>query len=141
MRIRPAIAMLPLILLLPACGGAVADSYTIEHEPATVETNATTGHTQVRLEEQAAIRLAIATTTVVKNGDSLVVPSAAIFVDTEGAWWVYTSPEPLVFERQQIALQQEAGNLAYFSSGPPAGTKVVTTGVQELYGVEEAVGH
>ncbi len=70
-----------------------------------------------------------------------MVPSSAVFVDTEGAWWVYTNPKPLVFERQKIALQREAGGFAYFASGPPVGTKVVTVGVPELSGVEDAVGH
>jgi Cu/Ag efflux pump CusA len=139
-RIRPAIAVLP-VFLLPACAGAVADKYTIEHEPAAVESIAGSDHAQVSLEERAAQRLAIQTTSVEKRGNSLVVPSSAVFVDPNGAWWVYTNPKPLVFERQKIALQREAGNLAYLSSGPSAGTRVVTVGVPELYGVEEAVGH
>ena len=33
------------------------------------------------------------------------------------------------------------GGVAYLSSGPSAGTRVVTVGVPELYGIEEAVGH
>jgi hypothetical protein len=70
-----------------------------------------------------------------------VVPTSATFVDPKGHWWVYTSPEPLVFERHAITVATEADGMAYLAEGPPAGTKVVTTGVPEIYGVEDAVGH
>jgi hypothetical protein len=120
----------------------VADAYTIEHEPASVATPAGSDHhPQVILEEEAAQRLAIQTTVVEPAPEGVAVPSSAVFVDPDGVWWVYTNPEPLVFERHEIGLEREEGGVAYLSSGPPAGTKVVTVGVPELYGVEEAVGH
>jgi Cu/Ag efflux pump CusA len=142
-RIRSATPLVPILpaLLLPACGGAVADAYTIEHEPASIVTAAGSGHPQVVLEEEAARRLAIQTTAVESAPDGVAVPSSAVFVDPEGVWWVYTNPKPLVFERQEIGLEREEKGVAYLSSGPLAGTKVVTVGVPELYGVEEAVGH
>ena len=142
-RIRQAAPVLPILpaLFLPACGGAVADAYTIEHEPASVVTPAGSGHPQVVVEEEAAQRLDIQTTVVESAPDGVAVPSSAIFVDPDGVWWVYTNPEPLVFERHEIGLEREDGGVAYLSSGPSAGTTVVTVGVSELYGVEEAVGH
>jgi Cu/Ag efflux pump CusA len=143
-RIRQAASAMPIIpaLLLPGCGGAVADAYTIEHEPARVATPAGSDHhPQVIVEEEAAQRLAIQTTVVEPAPEGVAVPSSAVFVDPDGVWWVYTNPEPLVFERHEIGLEREEGGVAYLSSGPPAGTKVVTVGVPELYGVEEAVGH
>jgi Cu/Ag efflux pump CusA len=137
---RPA---LPLIatLLLSSCAGAVADEYTIEHEPAHVEPIAGSDLQRITLEERAAQRLAIQTTEVKKATNRLVVPSAAVFVDTHGDRWVYANPEPLVFVRHQIVLDREAGGRAYLSSGPPAGTRVVTVGVPELSGIEDGVGH
>ena len=109
----------------------------IENEPATVEEIAGTDHVRITLNEQAAKRLAIQTAPVTQTGKGLTVPAAAVFVDPEGVWWVYTNPEPLVYERQQIVDQAGAGDLKYLSSGPAAGTKVVTVGVQELHGVED----
>ena len=44
-------------------------------------------------------------------------------------------------DRAMIRLVRETSRIALVSSGPDAGTDVVTTGVQELYGVEEQVGH
>ncbi|MDF2146230.1 efflux RND transporter permease subunit [Knoellia sp. p5-6-4] len=140
-RVRPALLAAPLALGLAGCGGAITDSYEIKHEPASVQTVAGSDHPRVVLEAQAAKRLSVDTTTVVRRGDHLVVPTSATFVDPEGHWWVYTSPEPLVFERHGITVATEADGMAYLSEGPPAGTKVVTTGVPEIYGVEDAVGH
>jgi hypothetical protein len=135
---------LPLlaILLLSSCAGAVADVYTIEHEPAHVEPIPGNDHVQrITLEEPAAKRLAIQTTPVQKAGDRLVVPSSAVFVDPEGHWWVYTNLEPLVFVRHQVGLDRQAGGRAYLTSGPAVGTEVVTVGVPELAGIEDGVGH
>ena len=140
---RLARAALPAMatLLLASCAGAVADEYTIEHEPAHVEKVAGSDHVKITLEDRAAQRLAIKTTEVRKAAKQLVVPSAAVFVDTEGHHWVYANPEPLVFVRHEIAVDREAGDRAYLSSGPPAGTRVVTVGVPQLAGIEDGVGH
>ena len=141
---RLARAALPVMatLLLASCAGAVADEYTIEHEPAHVEKVAGSDHVQRSpWRREAAQRLAIQTTEVRKAARQLVVPSAAVFVDTEGRHWVYTNPEPLVFVRHEIAVDREAGGRAYLSSGPPAGTRVVTVGVPQLAGIEDGVGH
>ncbi|HEV3399963.1 MAG TPA: hypothetical protein VG693_11805, partial [Actinomycetes bacterium] len=135
---------LPLLatLLLASCAGSVADAYTVEHEPAHVEPIPGTDHVQrITLEEPAAKRLALKTTPVRKQGDRLVVPSSAVFVDTEGHWWVYTSPEPLVYVRHQVGIERQAGGRAYLKTGPTVGTEVVTVGVPELAGIEDGVGH
>jgi Cu/Ag efflux pump CusA len=135
---------LPLLatLLLSSCAGAVADAYTVEHEPAHVEPIPGSDHVQrITLEESAAKRLAIQTTPVRKAANRLVVPSSAVFVDPEGHWWVYTNPEPLVFVRHQVGLDRQAGGRAYLTSGPAVGTEVVTVGVPELAGIEDGVGH
>ena len=141
MRLRPAFLVAPIAFLLSSCGGAIADAYTIEHQPAHVETVAGSDKVRVTMEEQAAQRLSVKTTAVTQRGDELVVPSSAIFVSPEGAWSVYTSPEPLVFERHEITVTREEGGMAYLSSGPSAGTQVVTVGVPQIYGVEDEVGH
>jgi hypothetical protein len=136
-----AAAPLVPVLLVSGCAGAMADKYTVEHDPASVQSIAGSDRVQVTLDERAVQRLAVQTTPVQATETGLIVPSAAVFVDPHGAWWVYTNPEPLVFVRHKIGLEREEGGLAYLSSGPPPGTRVVTVGVPELYGVEEAVGH
>jgi hypothetical protein len=140
---RLATAALPLIatLLLSSCAGSVADAYTVEHEPAHVESIPGSDGVRITLERRAAQRLRVQTTAVKEAANGLAVPSSAVFVDPHGDWWVYTNPEPLVFVRHEIGLERQAGGRAYFSSGPPAGTQVVTVGVPELSGIEDGVGH
>ena len=92
------------------------------------------------LTASAAERLNIQTTTVESAGNGLVVPSAAVIIDPQGIYWVYTSPEPLVFIRHELQAVREEGQQAFFAAGPTTGTSVVTIGVPELYGAEFGIG-
>lgn len=142
-RNRLGLAALPVIaaLLLSSCAEAVSDEYVVLNEPGSVEPIEGTDLARVTLADGAAERLELQTTPVAKSAGGLVVPSAAVFVDTEGVWWVYTNPEPNVFVRHEIGLERSDGGVAFLSSGPAPGTDVVTVGVPELYGVEAEVDH
>lgn len=65
-----------------------------------------------------------------------VVPYSAVYYDPKGSAWVYVNPQPLVFERQRIAVERTVGDVAVLSEGPPVGTPIVITGASLLYGVE-----
>ncbi len=65
-----------------------------------------------------------------------VVPYGAVLYDAKGRSWVYTNPEPLVFVRQKIEIQNIEGDQAALSSGPAVGTAIVTVGAMMLYGAE-----
>ncbi|MGH3927093.1 MAG: hypothetical protein ACRDTT_30205 [Pseudonocardiaceae bacterium] len=134
--------MAPLIaaLLLPACGEAVSDKHEIV-EPATLEQVEGTDLKRVTLTQRAAERLGIQTAPVETDGSRTVVPSAAVFVQPDGTLWVYTSPEPLVFVRHQISVEQDDGARTFLTNGPPPGTQVATVGVPELLGAEFEIGH
>ena len=67
-------------------------------------------------------------------------PYAAVLYDPSGETWVYTSPGRLAFVRAPIRIDRIVGDRAFLSSGPPAGTDVVTVGAPELLGVEYEVG-
>lgn len=69
-----------------------------------------------------------------------VIPYSAVIYDLRGETWVYTNPEPLVFVRHAIHVDYIEGDLAVLLEGPPAGTKVATVGVAELFGTEFGVG-
>ena len=135
------LAAVVLTSLLSSCGGTVEDTYTIEHQPAFAEPIAGTHRVRVTVEQEAVERLRIRTEPVAKGKQGPIVPSAAIFVDTEGDWWVYTNPEPNVYVRREIAVEREDAGRAFLSEGPAVGTKVVTQGAPELYGVEDESGH
>ncbi|NNC74954.1 MAG: hypothetical protein HKN93_05520 [Acidimicrobiia bacterium] len=95
---------------------------------------------RLQLSDSAATRLDIQLGTVEQAETGLVVPSAAIIIDPTGTYWVYTSPEPLVFIRHELEEVYEASQQAFFESGPPEGTPVVVIGVPELYGAEFGIG-
>jgi hypothetical protein len=141
-RSRRRITTAPLItaLLLSACGGAASDEREI-NEPVTIEHLEGTDVARLTLTARAAERLGIQTAPVEANGSRLVVPSAAVFVQPDGTFWVYTNPEPLVFVRHQISVEHDDGARTVLTGGPSPGTQVVTVGVPELLGAEYEIGH
>lgn len=128
-------------LLLTGCAGQLSDEQVIK-DPATVEHVEGDDVARITLTEGAAERLGIRTAVVEGRGKKrTVVPAGTLLVDPEGDFWVYTNPEPLVFLRHKIRIQNEIGQQAILSAGPPIGTPVVTVGAAELYGVEYGIGH
>jgi hypothetical protein len=132
--------LLVAALLLSACGEAPSDEHVI-NEPLTLEEVEGTELTRITLTESAAERLGIQTAPVEAAGELTVIPSAAVLVDTEGIFWVYTNPEPLVFLRHEIRIDHEEADRTFLSAGPSLGAEVVTVGVAELSGAESEIGH
>ena len=129
------------LALMAGCAGAVDDSYVIENDPGSVEHVEGTDLSRVTLTKAAVKRLQLETAPVAKTSRGLAVPSSAVFVDPDGAWWVYTNPEPSVYVRHEIQVRQEHNGRTFLADGPAAGVHVVKVGVAELYGVEDEVGH
>ena len=126
-------------LLLAACGGQTSADEASNSEPAKVEPVDGTELNRVILSAKAAERLDIQTALVqVESGGTqqTVIPYAAVLYDPNGETWTYTSPEPLVFVRQDISVDHIEGDLAVLLDGPPPGTAVVTVGATELWGIE-----
>jgi hypothetical protein len=95
---------------------------------------------KLTLSEHAAQRLGLTTAEVTASGPETSVPYSAILYDKKGATWAYTNPEGLVFIRAEVTVDRVAQGIAYLGKGPDAGTKVVTVGAAELWGVETGVG-
>jgi hypothetical protein len=115
-------------------------------KPATVERIEGSELARVTLTERAAQRLRIQTASVqevvtARSGRRTVVPYAAVLYDAEGDTWVYASPESLRYVRHAIKIDYIDGDHAVLSSGPPAGTTVVTVGALQLFGAEFEIGH
>lgn len=135
-----AVAAAVATVLLASCGGKIDDGYVIGDDPGTVEEIDGTDKVKVMLTDPASHRLRIETTPVIESAQGLVVPATAVFVDGHGHWWVYTNPSPNEFVRAEIKVKHETNNQVILKDGPPVGTEVVTVGVAELYGVEDAGG-
>jgi hypothetical protein len=95
---------------------------------------------KLTLSEHAAQRLGLTTAEVTASGPETTVPYSAILYDKSGATWAYTNPEGLVFLRAEVTVDRVAHGVAYLGEGPEPGTKVVTVGAAELWGVETGVG-
>jgi hypothetical protein len=144
----PAI-LVPVVLslwLLPDVGSgsafAAEAEAALDNGPAHVEPIEGTALSRITLSEKAAMRLDIQTMEVrQEDSGKMTVPYSAVVYDTAGATWVYTNPKPLVFVRHGVSIDKIKGDNVLLNDGPAAGTLVVMTGVAELYGTEQGIGH
>jgi hypothetical protein len=133
-------------LSLAACARGSGPNNTIEAPPAKVERAASaalSGPRTVTLTEAASRRIdvQVGTVTASSTGQGTQIPYAAVLYDPKGDTWAFVNTTPLRFVREPIALAHIEGDVAFLTSGPPPGTKVVIVGATELYGAELGVGH
>jgi hypothetical protein len=133
-------ALLPIAavpFLFAGCGGGASENESAA--PAVVEHVKGSNVVRVRLTREAVEHLGVRTAPVTNDGAAagrLVIPYASVLYDPDGATWTYTNPGPLVFRRQDIRIVRIANGKAVLSVGPHVGTKVVTVGAEEIWGVE-----
>jgi membrane fusion protein, heavy metal efflux system len=72
--------------------------------------------------------------------DALVVPWSAIMFDVHGGAWVYERIADHAYTRRRVQVHHVIDSTAVLTTGPPAGTNIVTQGVAELYGKEMGFG-
>jgi len=133
--------VVPIIVALPLAACEKGASKPAKIRPAQVEHVEGSELSRVTLTEKAAERLGIETWMTQSGAGRKVVPYAAVLYDAKGVTWVYTSPANLVFVRHRITVDYIEGDKAVLTDGPPAGTRVVTVGGQELFGAEFEIGH
>lgn len=68
--------------------------------------------------------------------ESPTVPWSAVVFDIHGGTWVYEQTASRRYVRRRVVVRYTVGEDAVLASGPAMGTKVVLTGVQELFGAE-----
>jgi len=125
-------------LVLGAC--STAEEVAETESPVEIEEIEGSKISRITLSESAAVRLDIQTAFVEVSGDEFVVPSAAVIIDPDGTYWVYTNPDRYVYVRKQIQPVYEEELKAFFETGPEVGMAVVIVGVPELYGAEVGIG-
>jgi hypothetical protein len=130
-------AMLAFLgLSLSACSEIETET-PAGYEPATLQ--AVKGRDdlkRVTLTAEGARRIGLETAQVARSGGQKTVPYAALIYDPEGDIYVYTRSKRLSFLREEVEVRRVDGNRALLSTGPPAGTNVVTVGAAEVYGAE-----
>jgi hypothetical protein len=91
---------------------------------------------RITFTKEGAARVHVATEEVRRAGNRKVIPYEALIYNDEAKTFVYTSPKPLEYLRASVTVDRIEGNRVLLEDGPRAGTKVVTTGVTEVYGTE-----
>ncbi len=105
-------------------------------EPAKIEKVSGSKFARVTLTEKAVERLGLET---VPAGE-MNVPYGALMYGLYGETYVYTNPEPLVYVREPIEINNIEGDTVHLLKGLAPGTMVVTLGAAELYGAETGIG-
>jgi hypothetical protein len=107
------------------------------YEPAQVESTGPDQPATVILTDEAQHRVQLQTTLVKPHGTDVSLDHAALVYDKKGKPWVFTVIGPRTYVRAAVGIKEvQEDNLLILSSGPPAGTEVVTVGAIELWGTE-----
>jgi hypothetical protein len=121
---------------------ALAAEMPVQSKPAWVEATADAAINRVTLTPKAAERLGIKVDEVRADPSGRwIVPYTSVLYDLTGGTWVYVHTEPMTFVRQAIRIDVIKGENVYLKYGPPSGTKVLATGVAQIFGTEVGVGH
>jgi hypothetical protein len=139
LRVRPLFAGVMLAvagLSLSACTEVETET-AAGYEPATLESvKGRDDLKRVTVTAEGAKRIGLKTGEVGRSEGHKAVPYAALIYDPEGDVYVYTRSRRLSFLREEVEVRRVDGNRALLSTGPPAGTNVVTVGAAEVYGAE-----
>ena len=106
------------------------------YEPAKLQEIEGSEHAQVAFTAEGAKRTGLQTAPARQRGRHRIVPYAALLYDGEGSPFVYTASSALSFRRAAVAIARIEGGRVLLTDGPPPGSRVVTTGVAEVYGAE-----
>ena len=125
-----------------SCAAALAAESAGKRLPARVEATSDAGIKKVTLTARAAERLGVQLDEVRADPSGRqIVPYGAILYDLTGKTWVYVSSDALSFVRGAVTIDTIKGVNVYLKDGPPTGTKVLVTGVPQVFGTEFGVGH
>lgn len=138
-----AAALVVLGLGTAGCTTATSATEAPQEKPAKVEAIPGKNVKSVTLTDQAAKRVGVETTTIAAAPTGTVVPYQAVIYTPDGKTWVYTVSGTRQYVREEVTIANVGGNAgdeAFLSTGPAAGTTIVKTGLIELYGAELGVG-
>jgi hypothetical protein len=106
------------------------------YEPAALETPGPGKPARITLTDEAERRVALQTTLVRASAGDVAVDYPALVYDKAGKPWVFAVVGPRTYMRAPVEIKEVTDTEVILSSGPSAGTQVVTTGSIELWGAE-----
>lgn len=132
------LGLIGAVLALSSCR---QDSVAEKYHPATLDSTDVKGIMRVTLDQQAADRIGLQTSSITKENGKKVMPYGALMYDTKGNTWTFTSAGPLAFVRKPVTVGDIVGDRVFLTDGPDAGTVIVIVGAPELMGAEHKYGH
>jgi dipeptidase len=136
-------------LALTGCTTLETTASARTEKPSKVEAVAGTEAKKVVLTEQAVTRLGLQTATVAartvraaggRTATRTTAPYSALLYDSKGDTWVFEVVGERAYLRKKVAVEIVDGETVVMTSGPAAGTTVVTVGAAVLYGAELGTG-
>ena len=135
---RSAAPLMIAIGTLAGCAGAASGGGS--PPPAQVERTGPHGALSVVLTPLGAQRAGIQTAAAVPaGGGRTMIPYSALLYQSDGSSVVYTVTGRLIYTLAPVSVASIQGSQVYLTGLPP-GTSVVTTGGEELLGVQDGVG-
>ena len=128
------LAVLASALVLGAC--SEVESNVRDNQPYEVIGAEDAPIKTVKMEDATAALLPVRLAEVRQDGRRKVVPHNAVIYNPDGESFVYTKPKAETYIRAPIEIVRVNGDDATLSKGPPAGTRIVTTGSAELLATE-----
>lgn len=135
-------AVLPAVVALAALAGCASTSAGDDNPPpaARMESAGPHGALSVVLTPAGARRAGIQTALAGTAGRGrAVVPDSALLYQPDGSSVVYAMTGPLTYTLATVGVANIQGSQVYLTGLAP-GTRVVTTGGEELLGVQDGVG-
>jgi hypothetical protein len=133
---RVAVAVLLLAAALSGCTEVEEKESAGGYEPSQLVDVSGTDSKRVTFTPEGARRVGLRQAAVARRGKHTVVPYDALVYEPDGKTYVYVARSALSFQREQVKVDRIEGERALVSSGPAAGTRVVTVGATEVYGTE-----
>ena len=73
------------------------------------------------------------------RGAAVSIPYASVVYDPSGRTYTFVAVGKLTYVETPISIASISGKTAYLRRGPRAGAQIVSTGAEELYGVQTGV--
>lgn len=130
-----ALAAAAAAVLLSGCSGddeAAVDDYQPSHVTEIPDSDVK----HVSITDDASARIGLETAEIVRAGNHVVAPYAALIYDGAGQPWLYVAEKPLEFVRHAVVVDRIDGDRVLISEGVRAGDQVATVGSTEIYGTE-----
>jgi hypothetical protein len=136
---RKHVEVLTAAALLASGAFACGSSHTAKiQSPARVER--APGGTRIVVSANGAQRIGLRTARAHKaGGPTVAVPFSALVYDPSGKTYAFVAVRRLTYREMPVTVAHIDGDTAYLQKGLSPGAQVVSTGAEELYGVQTGV--